>query len=54
MTEPVPLLLYSLCYFVYLIGLFRTQLEDGIMGMSMSEDTLPTQLYEQQVSVQNY
>lgn len=30
-------------------GLFRTQLADGIMGMSMSEDVLPSQLFAQKV-----
>jgi hypothetical protein len=28
-------------------GLFRTQLADGIMGLSMAEDTLPQQLVAQ-------
>ena len=28
-------------------GLFRTQLADGIMGMSMDKDTLPYQLKKQ-------
>ena len=28
-------------------GLFRTQLADGIMGMSMADDTLPRQLAKQ-------
>ena len=31
-------------------GLFRTQLADGIMGMSNSEDTLPNQLFAQKVT----
>lgn len=31
-------------------GLFRTQLADGIMGMSMADDTLPVQLVKQKVT----
>eukprot|EP01031_Cornospumella_fuschlensis_P040221 gene40221-49008_t len=30
-------------------GLFRTQLADGIMGLSMSEDTLPQVLFQQKL-----
>eukprot|EP01036_Dinobryon_divergens_P029752 gene29752-38893_t len=32
------------------IGLFRTQLADGIMGMAMNDDTLPYQLQKQGVT----
>jgi hypothetical protein len=31
-------------------GLFRTQLADGIMGMSNAEDTLPNQLFQKKVT----
>ena len=31
-------------------GLFRTQLADGIMGMAMAKDTLPTQLVNQHIT----
>jgi len=34
-------------------GLFRTQLADGIMGMAMAVDTLPSQLVEQKVATSN-
>jgi hypothetical protein len=34
-------------------GLFRTQLADGIMGMAMAIDTLPSQLVEQKVAKSN-
>ncbi len=34
-------------------GLFRTQLADGIMGMAMAVETLPSQLVEQKVAASN-